>query len=612
MNTFRCSNCGFQIQRPTQPFSCPQCGRQAVGLFRVVAFTPPQQGGWPGQPAVPQQPAMPQQPSWPQSPGGAQQAMPAQGMQPPPPGGWPGQQPPQFAGAPPQPPLNPWGQPAMPQQAGGWPGQPGMPQPPQQGAPQQVMPQQIMPQQGIPQQGGWPMQAPPQPWGQPAAAPQMPQQGAQPPTMPQAPSGGGVPAQWIGGVQQPPAGQWPQQPGAPGHGSRPAWDASAEFDAAAGHCPTGHSTTIVLARLGAALSATTVTAADPLRGCPAVADPVRGCPGQAARPRAGPHGISCSSGARGAPACGSRVGGKATRSARCAKPPTHSAGAPAPAAHAPRPAPPPDAGKRRSIARRACRGLRRPCRRFLPGLRSNLHRRPATRPTARVPRRVPRLSRQPCHDRNRKGRRPALLKLPVRPQPLPNPSRPSPHRGPKNRARRSWSGLSRKSHCRMTRRFRSATPRRSIRAGASSFSIATASSPWSKTTRSRSCSGNTLSAHAPPGPVVLGPQDTLRLHCCDGYLHCLDALTGKQVWSPAAVGEPLGYAVPVVDRDGSTIVSAPTAAWSASIPRAGCRSRSSSVPAKSSIRPRCSWMACSTSARSWATCSPSTWLVSGA
>ena len=47
-----------------------------------------------------------------------------------------------------------------------------------------------------------------------------------------------------------------------------------------------------------------------------------------------------------------------------------------------------------------------------------------------------------------------------------------------------------------------------------------------------------------PGPVVVGPQDTLRLHCCDGYLHCLDAATGKQIWSPAQVGEPLGYAVP--------------------------------------------------------------------
>ena len=58
-----------------------------------------------------------------------------------------------------------------------------------------------------------------------------------------------------------------------------------------------------------------------------------------------------------------------------------------------------------------------------------------------------------------------------------------------------------------------------------------------------------------PGPVVLGPQDTIRLHCCDGLLHCLDAATGKQVWSPAAVGEPLGYAVPVTDRDGNTWIS---------------------------------------------------------
>jgi outer membrane protein assembly factor BamB len=55
---------------------------------------------------------------------------------------------------------------------------------------------------------------------------------------------------------------------------------------------------------------------------------------------------------------------------------------------------------------------------------------------------------------------------------------------------------------------------------------------------------------------VLGPQDTVRLHCCDGYLHCLDTLTGKQVWSPAAVGDPLGYAVPVTDHDGSTWVCA--------------------------------------------------------
>jgi outer membrane protein assembly factor BamB len=60
-----------------------------------------------------------------------------------------------------------------------------------------------------------------------------------------------------------------------------------------------------------------------------------------------------------------------------------------------------------------------------------------------------------------------------------------------------------------------------------------------------------------PGPIVLGPQDTLLLHCCDGYLHCLDAVSGKQIWAPAAVGEPLGYAVPVVDRSGNIWVSSP-------------------------------------------------------
>ena len=109
MNTFRCSNCGFQIQRPTQPFSCPQCGRQAVGLFRLVSFTPPAQGGWPGQPAQPgMQPGMPQQAAWPQQPacrsnrcrnGHAQQpGMPQhRECRQPVPGGWPAQ--PQVAAA---------------------------------------------------------------------------------------------------------------------------------------------------------------------------------------------------------------------------------------------------------------------------------------------------------------------------------------------------------------------------------------------------------------------------------------------------------------------------------------------------------------------------------
>jgi outer membrane protein assembly factor BamB len=60
-----------------------------------------------------------------------------------------------------------------------------------------------------------------------------------------------------------------------------------------------------------------------------------------------------------------------------------------------------------------------------------------------------------------------------------------------------------------------------------------------------------------PGPVVVGPQGTLRLHCSDGYLHAIEAASGKQPWPPACVGEPLGYAQPVVDEEGSTWISAP-------------------------------------------------------
>ena len=51
MNTFQCNNCGFQMQRPTQPYSCPQCGRQAIGLFRLVGYAPPAQGAGPPSPA---------------------------------------------------------------------------------------------------------------------------------------------------------------------------------------------------------------------------------------------------------------------------------------------------------------------------------------------------------------------------------------------------------------------------------------------------------------------------------------------------------------------------------------------------------------------------------
>lgn len=58
-----------------------------------------------------------------------------------------------------------------------------------------------------------------------------------------------------------------------------------------------------------------------------------------------------------------------------------------------------------------------------------------------------------------------------------------------------------------------------------------------------------------PGRVVVSADGTIRAHCADGYLHCLTA-AGRQEWSPAHVGEPLGYAAPVVDAEGNTYVSA--------------------------------------------------------
>lgn len=58
-----------------------------------------------------------------------------------------------------------------------------------------------------------------------------------------------------------------------------------------------------------------------------------------------------------------------------------------------------------------------------------------------------------------------------------------------------------------------------------------------------------------PGPVVLAPDGSLRLHSANGYLHAITP-TGKQVFAPTRVGEPLGWAAPVVDATGTTWVSA--------------------------------------------------------
>ena len=38
-HNFRCTNCGYELRRPAQPYTCPKCGRQAVGLFQRVPET---------------------------------------------------------------------------------------------------------------------------------------------------------------------------------------------------------------------------------------------------------------------------------------------------------------------------------------------------------------------------------------------------------------------------------------------------------------------------------------------------------------------------------------------------------------------------------------------
>lgn len=59
--------------------------------------------------------------------------------------------------------------------------------------------------------------------------------------------------------------------------------------------------------------------------------------------------------------------------------------------------------------------------------------------------------------------------------------------------------------------------------------------------------------HIPSSPVI-GADGLLRVHSGDGLLHCLDQ-NGHAVWEPVEVGEPLGWAAPVVDEDGNTFIS---------------------------------------------------------
>ena len=62
------------------------------------------------------------------------------------------------------------------------------------------------------------------------------------------------------------------------------------------------------------------------------------------------------------------------------------------------------------------------------------------------------------------------------------------------------------------------------------------------------------SAHIPGSPV-LGNDGLIRVHSGDGWLHCVDS-DGGRAWEPVPVGEPLGWAAPVVDADGNAYISA--------------------------------------------------------
>lgn len=57
-----------------------------------------------------------------------------------------------------------------------------------------------------------------------------------------------------------------------------------------------------------------------------------------------------------------------------------------------------------------------------------------------------------------------------------------------------------------------------------------------------------------PGSPVLASDDLIRVHAGDGMLHCVDQ-SGHAAWSPVDVGEPLGWAAPIVDQDGNAYIS---------------------------------------------------------
>ena len=54
-----------------------------------------------------------------------------------------------------------------------------------------------------------------------------------------------------------------------------------------------------------------------------------------------------------------------------------------------------------------------------------------------------------------------------------------------------------------------------------------------------------------PGSPAIGRDGKIHVHSSDGLLHCLTD-NGDPAWTPAEVGQPLGWSSPVVDDDGNT------------------------------------------------------------
>ncbi len=58
-----------------------------------------------------------------------------------------------------------------------------------------------------------------------------------------------------------------------------------------------------------------------------------------------------------------------------------------------------------------------------------------------------------------------------------------------------------------------------------------------------------------PGSPALGADGRIRVHAGDGMLHCVTE-RGEPAWPPVAVGEPLGWASPLVDAESNTWICA--------------------------------------------------------